>query len=191
MSIDYPSEITTSADDSDNGWVLEELIKEEDIRTRVAELGQEITENYQGKTPILIGVLNGCFIFIADLIREIGVDCEVDFIKLSSYMDQTRSSGTVRLVKDISCNITDRDVIVVEDIVDSGLTVNFLKNRMEGSSASSVSIVTLLFKEDVAELDFDIDYVGFSIPNDFVVGYGLDLDQNFRKLPSIYSVKKG
>lgn len=190
MSIHYPSKLVVDVNGKYKGWVLEELISEDSIRTRVRELGEQITRDYESKTPILIGVLNGCFIFIADLIRELGVECEVDFIKLSSYMGQTSSSGTVRLIKDISCNITDRDVIVIEDIVDSGLTVNFLKNRMEGSSPASVAIVTLLYKKEVAELDFDLDYVGFNIPNGFVVGYGLDLDQNFRKLPAIYSVRE-
>ncbi len=190
MSINYPSKLVVDVNGKYEGWVLEELISEGSIRTRVRELGKQITRDYETKTPILVGVLNGSFIFIADLIRELGVECEVDFIKLSSYMGQAKPSGTVRLIKDISCNITDRDVIVIEDIVDSGLTVNFLKNRMEGSSPASVAIVTLLYKKEVAELDFDLDYVGFNIPNEFVVGYGLDLDQNFRKLPAIYSVKE-
>lgn len=189
MSLHYPTKLVIETENRYKGWVLEELISERDIRKRVAELGEEITSFYQQKTPILIGVLNGSFVFMADLIRELNIECEVDFIKLSSYMNETKSSGTVRLVKDISCNITDRDVIVVEDIVDSGLTVRFLKNRMEGSGPTSVSFVTLLYKEEAAQLDFEIDYIGFKISNDYVVGYGLDLEQNFRKLPAIYSVK--
>jgi len=190
MSLYYPTKLVIETDSRYQGWVLEEMISEKSIRKRVAELGEAITSHYQQKTPILIGVLNGSFVFMADLIRELNVECEVDFIKLSSYTNDMKSSGTVRLVKDISCNITDRDVIVVEDIVDSGLTVNFLKNRMEGSGPASVAFVTLLYKEEVAQLGFDLDYVGFKISNDYVVGYGLDLEQNFRKLPAIYSVKE-
>jgi len=190
MSLDYPEKMTVEVESPYNGWILEQMISEEEIHARVKELGQEITRRYQDKTPILIAVLNGSFIFVADLIREMDIECEVDFIKLSSYMNETRSSGTVRLVKDISCNITDRDVIVIEDIVDSGLTVRFLKNRMEGSGPASVAFVTLLHKPDASKLDFELDYVGFQIPNKFVVGYGLDLDQKFRKLPAIYTVKE-
>ncbi|MBS1271765.1 MAG: Hypoxanthine phosphoribosyltransferase [Candidatus Marinimicrobia bacterium] len=190
MSIDYPEKFVAELDGKYEGWVLEELVSEKEIRTRVKELGREITNHYKDKTPILIAVLNGSFIFIADLIREMDIECEVDFIKLSSYMNETKSSGTVRLVKDISANITDRDVIVIEDIVDSGLTIKFLKNRMEGSGPTSVAFVTLLHKEEVSKIDFDLDYVGFKIPNKFVVGYGLDLDQKYRKLPAIYTVKE-
>ncbi|MBD3274666.1 MAG: hypoxanthine phosphoribosyltransferase [Candidatus Marinimicrobia bacterium] len=188
MSLDYPETITVDIEGEYHGWVLRELISEKRIKERVSEIGHQITENYRDKTPILIAVLNGSFIFVADLIREIEIESEVDFIKLSSYMDATKSSGTVRLVKDISANITNRDVIVIEDIVDSGLTVQFLKNRLEGSGPSSVAFVTLLHKKEVSKVDFDLDYVGFEIPNKYVVGYGLDLDQKYRKLPAIYAV---
>ena len=190
MSLTYPEQFEVDIDSQYDGWILEEMISEDEIKQRLKELGRQITEDYKNKTPILIAVLNGSFIFIADLIREMDIECEVDFIKLSSYMNETKSSGTVRLVKDISCNITNRDIIVIEDIVDSGLTVQFLKNRMEGSGPTSVAFVTLLHKEEVSEIDFDLDYVGFRIPNKFVVGYGLDLDQKYRKLPAIYTVKQ-
>ena len=188
MSLDYPETITVDIEGEYHGWVLRELISEKRIKERVSEIGRQITENYKDKTPILIAVLNGSFIFVADLVREMEIESEVDFIKLSSYMDATKSSGTVRLVKDISANITNRDVIVIEDIVDSGLTVQFLKNRLEGSGPSSVAFVTLLHKEEVSKVDFHLDYVGFEIPNKYVVGYGLDLDQKYRKLPAIYAV---
>ncbi len=188
MSLEYPETITVDMEGDYHGWVLRELISEKRIKERVSEIGRRITEDYKGKTPILVAVLNGSFIFVADLIREMEIESEVDFIKLSSYMDATKSSGTVRLVKDISANITNRDVIVIEDIVDSGLTVQFLKNRLEGSGPTSVAFVTLLHKEEVSKVDFDLDYVGFKIPNKYVVGYGLDLDQKYRKLPAIYAV---
>jgi len=190
MSLQYPKEFVVDVDSPFDGMVLEQIISEEDLKKRVQELGREITQRYRDKTPILIAVLNGSFIFVADLIRELDIECEVDFIKLSSYMNETKSSGTVRLIKDISANITDRDIIVIEDIVDSGLTMKFLKDRMEGSGPSSVAFVTLLHKEEVSQIDFDLDYVGFKIPNRFVVGYGLDLDQKYRKLPAIYAVKE-
>jgi len=191
MSLEYPERIVVNIDSQYDGMVLEQLIPEERIKTRIREMGREISQDFREKTPILIAVLNGSFIFTADLIRELDMECEVDFIKLSSYMNETKSSGTVRLVKDISCNITDRDVLVVEDIVDSGLTVQFLKNRMEGGAPSSVSFATLLHKEEVSQIGFELDYVGFNIPNKFVVGYGLDLNQKYRKLPAIYAVKEG
>ncbi len=190
MSLDYPKEFIVDVNSPFDGMILEQIISEEELKKRVQELGRDITKRYREKTPILIAVLNGSFIFIADLIRELDIECEVDFIKLSSYMNETKSSGTVRLIKDISCNITDRDIIVIEDIVDSGLTMKFLKDRMEGSGPSSVAFVTLLHKEEVSQIDFDLDYVGFKIPNRFVVGYGLDLDQKYRKLPAIYAVKE-
>lgn len=189
MSLEYPEQFMVDIDSKYDGMMLELLISEKEIKKRVQELGRQISKDYQGKTPILIAVLNGSFIFISDLIRELDIECEVDFIKLSSYMNETKSSGTVRLVKDISCNITDQDVLVVEDIVDSGLTIQFLKNRMEGGGPASVAFTTLLHKREVSQLDFELDYVGFNIPNDFVVGYGLDLDQKYRKLPAIYTVK--
>lgn len=190
MSLDYPKQFVVDMNSKYDGWVLEELISEEEIKNRLKEIGREITDAYKDKTPILIAVLNGSFIFVADLIRELDIECEIDFIKLSSYMNETKSSGTVRLVKDISANITDRDLIIIEDIVDSGLTVKFLKSRMEGSGPSSVAFVTLLHKAEISEIDFELDYVGFTIPNKFVVGYGLDLDQKYRKLPAIYAVKE-
>lgn len=189
MSVNYPNEIVVDVDSPFDGMVLERIISEEELRHRVRELGDEITKKYKDKTPILVAVLNGSFIFVADLIRELNIECEVDFIKLSSYMNETKSSGTVRLIKDISANITDRDIIVIEDIVDSGLTIRFLKDRMEGSGPASVAFVTLLHKPEVSQIDFDLDYVGFNIPNRFIVGYGLDLDQKYRKLPAIYAVK--
>lgn len=168
-----------------SGQMLCELISHDMILTRVKELAAQISADYHSRIPIMIGVLNGSFIFLADLIREMKTQVEVDFIKISSYANETRTSGTVRLLKDISCDITGRDVIVIEDIVDSGLSINFLRQRLQGSQAKSVKFATLLMKEDT-RLDFEIDYVGFIIANKFVVGYGLDLAQKLRNLKSIY-----
>lgn len=168
---------------------MKELISEKQIKSRVKELAEEISDKYRGKTPILIGVLNGSFIFLADLVRELTIDCEVDFIKISSY-EGTRSVGTVHLLKDISADITGRDIIIIEDIIDSGLTMNFLKTRLEGANPASLAITTLLFKKEVAKLNFMIDFVGFEIASDFVVGYGLDLNQKKRNLKSIFRIEQ-
>jgi hypoxanthine phosphoribosyltransferase len=170
------------------GQMLEELITAEEIDRRLTELGAQISELYKGKVPIFIGVLNGSFIFFSDLFRKLSIDGEVDFIKISSYADQTKSSGTVLLLKDISCDITGRDVIIVEDIIDSGLSIKFLKRRLEESNPSSVRFAALLMKE-YTKVDFPIDFLGFKIPNKFVVGYGLDLAQKLRNLKSVYAFK--
>ncbi len=173
------------------GQVLEEMLSQEAISKRVKELAAEISSRYEGKIPIIIGVLNGSFLFMADLVRNLTIDFEVDFIKISSYGSSTTSSGTVRLLKDISADITGRDVIVVEDIVDTGLSLSFLKHRLENAGPESVAFVTCLYKPEIARHDFPIDFIAFSIENRYVVGYGLDLDQKLRGLPSIYAFKEG
>lgn len=169
---------------------LEEYIPEDKISERIRELAAEINNDYKGKNPIFIGILNGSFIFIADLIREIKVDCEIDFLKLSSYGDDKISSGEVRLLKDLNCQIENRDIIIVEDIVDSGLSVKFIKNIIEEKKPSSLKFISLLFKKNVSNLDFKIDYIGFNIKNDFVIGYGLDYAQKYRNLKAIYVLKQ-
>jgi len=171
-----------------SGQVLEELLTAEQIDRRITEMGAEISAKYQGKIPIFIGVLNGSFIFFSDIFRKLSIDGEVDFIKISSYADQTKSSGTVLLLKDISCNITGRDVIIIEDIIDSGLSIKFLKRRLEESNPSSVRVAAFLMKEST-KVDFPIDFLGFRIPDKFVVGYGLDLAQKLRNLESVYAFK--
>lgn len=168
---------------------MRELISEEQVRARVRELAREISEDYEGKVPIFIGVLNGSFVFLADLIRELSIECEVDFIKLASY-EKERTTGTVHLLKDISADVTNRDVIIAEDIVDTGLTMSFLKTRLIDARPASLRIATLLFKKEVARLNFDLDYVGFEIPPDFVVGYGLDYDQKMRNLKGIFTINR-
>ena len=167
---------------------LTELISENQIQDKVKEIAADISKKYAGEAPILIGILNGSFIFCADLIRELDIDCEIDFIKVSSYTG-TESVGTVKLRKDISADITNRHVIIVEDIIDSGLTIKFIKDRMLEAGPKSVAIVTLLMKPEIAKLDFKIDWVGFEIPPEFVVGYGLDYDQLYRNLKAIYRLE--
>ncbi|MFH0990524.1 MAG: hypoxanthine phosphoribosyltransferase [bacterium] len=161
-------------------------LSEEQIHERVRELAGQINKDYAGKIPIFIGILNGSFIFIADLIREISIDCEVDFLKLSSYGDAKISSGQVRLLKDLNCQVAGRDIIVVEDVVDSGLSIDFMKKLVLRENPTSFRVVTLLLKKSIAKIDFSIDYVGFEIPPEFVIGYGLDYAQKVRNLKSIY-----
>ena len=171
-----------------NGDIFESFITEEQIRKRVKELALRINADYAGKTPIFIGVLNGSFIFLADLIREISIDCEMDFFKLSSYGDAKISSGQVKLLKNLNCEVAGRDILVVEDIVDSGLSIAFIKNIIEKENPKSLKFVSLLLKKTVAKIDFPVDYVGFGIPPDFVIGYGLDYAQKVRNLKSIYKL---
>ena len=161
-------------------------LSEEQIKARVKEIAARINNDYRGKVPIFIGILNGSFIFFADLIREITIDCEVDFLKLSSYGDAKISSGQVRLLKDLNCQVDGRDIIVVEDVVDSGISIDFMKRLVQKENPASLRVVTLLLKKSVAKVDFPIDYVGFEIPPEFVIGYGLDYAQKVRNLKGIY-----
>jgi hypoxanthine phosphoribosyltransferase len=161
-------------------------LSEEQIHARVKELAARLNNDYHGKIPIFIGILNGSFIFFADLIREITVDCEVDFLKLSSYGDAKISSGQVHLLKDLNCQVEGRDIVVVEDVVDSGISMEFMKKLVMKENPASFRVVTLLLKKSVAKVDFPIDYVGFEIPPEFVIGYGLDYAQKVRNLKSIY-----
>lgn len=161
-------------------------LPEEQIQKRVKELAAQINEDYRGKVPIFIGILNGSFIFFSDLVREISLDCEVDFLKLSSYGDAKISSGQVKLLKELNCQVNGRDIIVVEDIIDSGLSIDFMKELVMRENPASFRVVTLLLKKSVAKVSFPIDYVGFEIPPEFVIGYGLDYAQKVRNLKSIY-----
>jgi hypoxanthine phosphoribosyltransferase len=156
------------------------------IQNRVQELASQINTDYEGRVPIFIGVLNGSFMFLADLIRRITVDCEIDFLKLSSYGDAKISSGNVRLLKDLNCQVEGRDIVIVEDIVDSGLSAEFIKRLITQHNPSSFKIISLLYKKDSIKIDIKIDYIGFTIPNYFVIGYGLDYAQKVRNLRSIY-----
>ncbi|MGE5680473.1 MAG: hypoxanthine phosphoribosyltransferase [Bacillota bacterium] len=161
-------------------------LSEEEIQNKVKQLGEQITNEYEDKVPVFIGLLNGSFLFMADLIKHVALDCEIDFIRLSSYGDAKISSGKVTMVKDLNCDITGRDVIVVEDIVDTGLSISYIEQLMEHHNPASVKIASLLLKPDSLKYDVKIDYIGFKIPNKFVVGYGLDYAQKYRNLRSIY-----
>jgi hypoxanthine phosphoribosyltransferase len=160
------------------------LISEEDIKKRVKVLAEQINKDYKDKAPIFVGILNGCYVFMADLLRELKIDTEVDFVKIRSY-ESDSSTGTIKFRKDISADINNRHIIIVEDIIDSGLTINFLVNRLKGSGPKSVAVASILFKKEIAKIDFEVDYVGFEIPPEFVVGYGLDYDEKYRNLKDV------
>ena len=165
------------------------LADENAIRDRVAALGRQIAADYAGREPLFVGVLKGCFIFMADLVRACDIRCTVDFMVVSSYGAGTRSSGAVEIVKDLSQDIAGRDVIIVEDILDSGNTLSYLEKIMAARNPASIRIVTLMDKPDRRTADVTADYVGFTIPDSFVVGYGLDYDQRYRNLPYIGVLK--
>jgi hypoxanthine phosphoribosyltransferase len=165
--------------------VGEILIDEETLAARVAELGAEVSVDYQGRDLLLIGVLKGAVFFMADLMRHLTVPCEVDFMAISSYGASTDSSGIVRILKDLDINIEGRDVLVVEDIIDSGLTLSYLMRNLESREPTSLEVCALLTKPARREIDVPVRYVGFEIPNKFVVGYGLDFAERYRNLPYV------
>ena len=167
---------------------LSPLISQEEIANRVKKIGDELTEKFRGKDLVVVCILKGSFMFYADLTRAIDTDLHCDFCGVSSYNDGSSSSGEVKLTLDLSRSIRDRHVILVEDIVDTGLTMNYLKRHMAHHKPKSVTTVSLLMKPDALKEKCDVDYVGFKIPNDFVVGYGLDYQGYFRNLPYIAQV---
>ena len=170
--------------------IKEILISEEQIKERCAELGKQISEDYAGKQPVLVGLLKGSVPFMAELMKYITVDCEIDFMDVSSYSG-TESVGDVRIDKDLSGSISGDDIILIEDIVDTGRTLKtVVKYLMEAKAANSVKIVSLLDKPDRRVVDIKADYCGFTVPNEFVVGYGLDFDQKYRNLPYIGILKE-
>jgi hypoxanthine phosphoribosyltransferase len=165
--------------------VGEILIDRETLAARVAELGAEVSGDYQGRDLLLIGVLKGAVFFMADLMRHLTVPCEVDFMAISSYGDATDSSGIVRILKDLDINIEGRHVLVVEDIIDSGLTLSYLIRNLESREPATLEVCALLTKPSRREIDVPVRYVGFEIPNKFVVGYGLDFAERYRNLPYV------
>lgn len=169
-----------------NGEIFKTYLTKDELQARVAELGDELAEKYEGKNPIFIGVLNGAYIFLSDLMRQVDISCEVDFLKLSSYGDEKVSSGEVTDLKDIDADIEDRHVILVEDIVDTGLSINYLVDKLQKKKPATIATVTLLHKAEATHHDVQLDYVGFKIPTLFVLGYGLDYAQEGRNLAQIY-----
>lgn len=160
-----------------------------EINSRIVELASELMRDFKDKDPIFIGVLNGAFVFLADLMKHINMPCEIDFLKLSSYGDEKVSSGTVTDLKEIDANITGRHIILVEDIVDTGLSMKYLVDKLKPNNPASISVVTLLHKKVATQYDVPLNYVGFEIPDEFVVGYGLDYAQKGRNLAQIYRLE--
>jgi len=168
---------------------LEPLFTAEQIQTRVGELGAQITNDYAGRNPLLVGVLKGACIFASDLMRAIDLPIGLEFIAISSYGTSTRTSGEVRLVKDLDVGVEGRDILVVEDIIDTGLTLSYLLATLHQRGAASVRLAALLDKYERREREVQIDYLGFQIPDAFVVGYGLDFAERYRNLPFIAVLK--
>jgi hypoxanthine phosphoribosyltransferase len=173
-----------------NGTELERgvgeiLIEEDALQSRIRDLGREISSDYAGRELLLVGVLKGAVFFMADLMRSIAVPCEIDFMAISSYGASTDSSGVVRILKDLDINIEGRHVLVIEDIIDSGLTLSYLIRNLESREPATLEVCALLTKPDRREIDVDVRYVGFEIPNRFVIGYGLDFAERYRNLPYV------
>ena len=164
---------------------LSEYLSADTLASRIAELGAEISYAYQGSDLVVIGILNGCMLFYSDLVRHIDLPITCDFLGLSSYGAETKSSGVVQLTKDLSHSISGKDILIVEDIVDTGLTLSYLQNNLQTRNPKSIRICSLLSKPARREIDIHVDYIGFSIEDYFVVGYGLDLDGKYRNLPYI------
>ncbi len=163
------------------------IVSATSLQARITELGERITADYAGRPPLLVGVLKGAFMFMSDLSRAIDLPVDVDFMAVSSYGSATRTSGVVRIVKDLDVDLADRHVLVVEDIVDSGLTLSYLQRYLLARQPASLEVCALLVKEGQQRTDLDLAYVGFTIPAEFVVGYGLDVDERLRNLRAIHA----
>ncbi len=165
------------------------LVQQDDLAHRVRELGAEISRDYAGRALFLVGVLKGAFFFLSDLMRHLEVNCEVDFMAVASYGSETDSSGVVRILKDLDASIQGRDVLIVEDIVDSGLTLQYLLRTLKARDPASLEVCALLTKPERRKVDLPIRYTGFEIPNEFVIGYGLDHDERYRNLPYVAALR--
>ena len=165
--------------------VGEILIGEDDLQARIRELGAELSADYAGREVLLVGVLKGAVFFMADLMRSLTIPCEIDFMAISSYGASTDSSGVVRILKDLDINIEGRHVLVIEDIVDSGLTLSYLMRNLESREPATLEVCALLTKPSRREIDVPVRYIGFEIPNRFVIGYGLDFAERYRNLPYV------
>ena len=172
-----------------NQDIAEVLFDQNALQQKVAELGRQITRDFRDRTPLIVGVLKGSFVFMADLVRQIDLPCEVDFMAVSSYGKETRSSGRVRILKDLDCSLAGRDVLVVEDILDSGVTLSYLLDLFRTRGARSIRLCVLLNKPERHKVSLPIDYLGFDIPDAFVVGYGLDYAEKYRNLPYVGILK--
>jgi hypoxanthine phosphoribosyltransferase len=167
------------------------VVTEAELKRRIAELGEAITADYAGREPLLVGVLKGACFFLADLARTIRLPLEIDFMAVSSYGSATTTSGVVRIVKDLDADLTGRHVLIVEDIVDSGLTLSFLRRNLAARHPASLEVVALLVKEGLQSVKLDLAYEGFQIPPEFVIGYGLDVAEKYRNLPYLATYVEG
>ena len=165
------------------------LISEEELQKRIGELGQQLAKDYDGKDPIFVGVLKGVVNFFTDMVRATSIRCQYEFMAVSSYGGGTSTSGNVKLLKDVSCNIKGRHVVILEDILDSGLTLKFVTEHLRSMEPASLKICTMLDKPERRKVDIFADYVGFTIPNEFVVGFGLDYQEFYRNLPFVGVLK--
>ena len=165
------------------------LLTEEELQRRIAQMGREISRDYEGKEPLFIGVLKGCFVFMADLMRQVTIPCGVDFMVVSSYGKSTNTTGAVEIIKDLSQDVYGRHLVIVEDILDTGITLSYLTKYLKNRSPASVSIATLLDKPERRRAEVAAKYVGFTVPDAFVVGYGLDYAEKYRNLPYIGILK--
>jgi len=172
-----------------NRDIKEILISKEALDARVQELGQEISESYKGKELLMIGVLKGANVFMSDLMRAVSVPIQIDFIAASSYGSSTESSGIVRIVKDLDYSIEGKHVMIVEDIIDTGLTLKYLYDNFSARKPASLSIISLLDKPERRKADIKVDYTGFVIPDEFIVGYGIDYAEKYRNLPFVATLK--
>jgi hypoxanthine phosphoribosyltransferase len=172
-----------------DGDIEEIVVSAEQIRGRIAELAKEIDAVYEGREPVLVGILKGAAMFMSDLARALERPSTMEFMAVSSYGSGTQSSGVVRILKDLDTDISGKDVLIVEDIIDSGLTLSWLLRNLSARNPASIRIVTLLRKPDALKVDIEVDHVGFDIPNEFVVGYGLDYAERYRDLPYVGRLK--
>lgn len=170
--------------------VKEILFNEDDLAKKVKELGEKISRDYEGKDLLIVGVLKGSVLFASDLIKNITIPCEIDFMAVSSYGDSTETSGVVRILKDLDHSIEGKHVLLVEDIVDSGITLNYLLKYLKARKAESIEIVSLLNKPERRRADIDVKYIGFEVPNEFIVGYGIDYAEKYRNLPYVGILKE-
>ena len=165
------------------------LISEEQLHQKVAQIGKQVSADYQDKNLLMVSVLKGSVVFMADLMREISIPCEIDFMCVSSYGSGTTTSGVVKIIKDLDIDLKDRDLLIVEDILDSGMTLSYIKEMLKQRGTKSIKICTLLDKPERRKADITPDYVGFTVPDEFVVGYGLDYDEKYRNLPYVGILK--
>ena len=179
--------MNSSGDDSQIGEIL---VPAKDLQRRITELAAEISRDYAGRDLVLVGVLKGAVFFLADLMRALKIPCEVDFMAVASYGSATKSSGVVRILKDLDAVIEGRDVLIVEDIVDSGLTLQYLLRNLAGRNPRSLEVCALLIKPERRKVELQTRYVGFEIPNRFAIGYGLDFDERYRNLPYVAALKE-